>query len=345
MYINTQRRKAMKVKVLLISCVLLTFIIIVSMFVDNDDKVVFESGKSNTIVRSNALTMMYETEADSGEYQVSTENTWPQDGYIFNETLSKCENGSVLTWDNETNKIIMRANTSDKCYIYFDVYRYVIINNVATSETMDSITINVDASEGDGSIVSYHYSIDGGNSYISSTESSYTFNNLTSGTMYNVKVYVTDSNNKTSGISTLSIETKSCVEYLAVGTKLNMTNFTCFPSTGGLSDCNITEVGDVQSGIPSWSYYLDFTVSDINSILNSYYVDTDAPITNYEYIDMGKSYLLYDNTYFLSTSAGGVYTYRYSYHFSMQNDYCDLCINGTTYTVADCNDPDWYKYR
>ena len=38
----------------------------------------------------------------------------------------------------------MQANTSDKCYVYFDVYKLPIINNVTTSSTSDSITVNVE---------------------------------------------------------------------------------------------------------------------------------------------------------------------------------------------------------
>ena len=49
-----------------------------------------EERKMNT----NALTMMYETEVGSGEYIESSDNTWPLEGYVFNEELSRCENGS-----------------------------------------------------------------------------------------------------------------------------------------------------------------------------------------------------------------------------------------------------------
>ena len=87
-----------------------------------DNKIIYTDKKSNQIINTNALTMMYETEADSGEYQVSSDTTWPQDGYIFNETLSRCENGGTLTWNSETNKVVMQTNSSDKCYVYFDVY-------------------------------------------------------------------------------------------------------------------------------------------------------------------------------------------------------------------------------
>ena len=91
----------------------------------NNDGVVIASGKSDksdkSVISTNALTMMYETEYQSGEYQVSSDTTWPQDGYVFNETLSKCENGGVLSWDAETNKVVMQTSSSDRCYVYFDV--------------------------------------------------------------------------------------------------------------------------------------------------------------------------------------------------------------------------------
>ena len=74
------------------------------------------------IMNTNVLTMMYETEAGSGEYQVTSDNAWPQEGYVFNKQLSACENGSELTWDDENKRVIMEANVSDKCYVYFDVY-------------------------------------------------------------------------------------------------------------------------------------------------------------------------------------------------------------------------------
>lgn len=124
-------------KVLLISGILLTFVIGVYFYYYSDSqKSVLENSKSKQIINSNSLTMMYETEYQSGEYQVSTETTWPQEGYTFNEALSKCENGGVLTWDDENKKVLLQTNTSDKCYVYFDkepnTLASYIINNVYT---------------------------------------------------------------------------------------------------------------------------------------------------------------------------------------------------------------------
>ena len=108
-----------------------------------DNKIIYTDKKSNQIINTNALTMMYETEADSGEYQVSNDTAWPQDGYIFNETLSRCENGGTLTWNSETNKVVMQTNSSDKCYVYFDVYlptlAEYIINNVYVEDGVNGL--------------------------------------------------------------------------------------------------------------------------------------------------------------------------------------------------------------
>ena len=70
---------------------------------------------------SNMLSMMLETSAGSGEYQETTASAWPTEGYVFNETLSKCEKGSSLSWDSTKNTVVMMGNNSDKCYVYFDL--------------------------------------------------------------------------------------------------------------------------------------------------------------------------------------------------------------------------------
>lgn len=87
---------------------------------NNTERVIITNEKTNQVINTNALTMMYETEAGSGEYQVSSDTTWPQEGYEFNETLSKCENGGTLSWNSETNRVVMQTSGSDKCYVYFD---------------------------------------------------------------------------------------------------------------------------------------------------------------------------------------------------------------------------------
>lgn len=66
----------MKKYVLLFSIVLVTISIL--LLFGNDEKVIFTNNNSGQLINTNALTMMYETEAGSGEYQVSSSNVWPQ---------------------------------------------------------------------------------------------------------------------------------------------------------------------------------------------------------------------------------------------------------------------------
>ncbi len=139
-----------KVNIILIFLILLLLVIIFTLLTFNNvNKVVIssESISKNNIINSNTLTMMYETEADSGEYQVSSDTTWPEDGYIFNSELSSCENGSKITWDDEKKKVVMQANTSDKCYVYFDKKPAIEIINATghageVSVGIDSVSIN-----------------------------------------------------------------------------------------------------------------------------------------------------------------------------------------------------------
>ena len=84
------------------------------------DTLVYDSNKVKTT--SSGIAMMLETVAGSGNYEMTTRSEWPTEGYVFNANLSKCENGSELSWDNENKKVLMSGNKSDKCYVYFDVY-------------------------------------------------------------------------------------------------------------------------------------------------------------------------------------------------------------------------------
>ncbi len=60
--------------------------------------------KTKTNVNTNGfLTLMLEQ--DDGTYEKSSSSLWPEDGYIFNNVLSKCENGGELIWNNELKTI------------------------------------------------------------------------------------------------------------------------------------------------------------------------------------------------------------------------------------------------
>lgn len=68
------------------------------------------------------LSMMLETEAGTGKYEMSSTSSWPTEGYVFNSEISKCENGGTLSWNDESKQVVFNGNITDKCYIYFDIY-------------------------------------------------------------------------------------------------------------------------------------------------------------------------------------------------------------------------------
>ena len=100
-----------------------------------------ESNKTKPNVNTNGfLTLMLEQ--DDGTYKKSSASTWPQDGYVFNETLSRCENGSILAWEDEYRRVVLSTSVSDKCYVYFDKINSEIELNLITKEvTEDNIII------------------------------------------------------------------------------------------------------------------------------------------------------------------------------------------------------------
>ena len=112
------------------------------------------------IMQENTLSMMLETEEGSGNYEMTTASSWPTDGYVFNETLSKCENGGELSWDDEKKVVLMSGNVSDKCYVYFDKY---VSNSLA-----DFVVSQYNGIQGNNNIYYHDSSLENGagdNSY------------------------------------------------------------------------------------------------------------------------------------------------------------------------------------
>ena len=95
------------------------FIIITILVIDNS-KVINKEDNNKIKVNNNLLSMMLETKAGSGKYEMTTSSSWPTDGYVFNSELSKCENGSTLSWDDANKQVVFNGNVTDKCYVFFD---------------------------------------------------------------------------------------------------------------------------------------------------------------------------------------------------------------------------------
>ena len=119
------------------------------------DALVYENNKINPL--SSGIAMMLETSVGSGNYEMTTRSEWPAEGYVFNVNLSKCENGSELSWDNENKKVLMSGNKSDKCYVYFDVYVKPTIANTCSSGTNLATCIKTFGDKGSSVSNIYHH--------------------------------------------------------------------------------------------------------------------------------------------------------------------------------------------
>ena len=108
---------------------------------------------------------------------MATDNKWPGEGYVFNESLSRCENGSKLTWNDETKSVTLKANISDKCYLYFDIEppEGIILTTNNTDNTFNPTTPAALNCVGSNSIYNQKYQ----RIEVASIENKYTTCNLT----------------------------------------------------------------------------------------------------------------------------------------------------------------------
>lgn len=160
--------------------------------------ILFQEQSSSTPKKKDLMSLMLETEQGSGMYEASKTGEWPDGEYVFNKELSKCENGGELSWDNDKNQVVMVGNSSDKCYLYFNIDTSVTINSFTVTNTETTITISMDAQSTNGAIAKYYYSIDDGENYVSSTSNTYTFN-ITEIKTYKIKIYAEDGIGRKSG--------------------------------------------------------------------------------------------------------------------------------------------------
>ena len=101
---------------------IISFIIIISFFIINNKKENYIDDNYYVQKNDSLLSMNLEQTAGAGDYKTVTQSKWPTEGYVFNSELSRCENGSMLSWDDTNKSVVVSGNISDKCYVYFDIY-------------------------------------------------------------------------------------------------------------------------------------------------------------------------------------------------------------------------------
>ena len=109
-----------KNKILIIFLIILILGVLFERINTNKSNVYEEQNVSSIKKDKELLSMNLEQTAGAGDYKTVTQSKWPTEGYKFNSELSRCENGSELSWDDTKKAVIVSGNLTDKCYVYFD---------------------------------------------------------------------------------------------------------------------------------------------------------------------------------------------------------------------------------
>ena len=112
---------------------LITFLTSFNYFKTSNNYV--EDSVNNQTKITKGISMNLEQTAGAGDYKQVTQSSWPTEGYKFNAELSKCENGSKISWDDTNNTVVVSGNLSDKCYVYFDIYQPTLAEYIKSQYT------------------------------------------------------------------------------------------------------------------------------------------------------------------------------------------------------------------
>ena len=249
--------------------------------------------------KSELFSYMIETSAGSGDYEMATDNKWPGEGYVFNESLSRCENGSKLTWNDETKAVTLKANISDKCYLYFDIEPPdVTLATNNTDNTFNPTTPAILNCVGSNSIYNQKYQ----RIEVASIENKYTTCNLTyqilSSKNY-LNTYITSLAGQTQGNGQVvnengyRYEGKNPNNYIWFNNELWRIIGVFDASSHGQSGQNLVKIirKDAIGGL-AWDSgnVNDWSASSLKALLNeNYYNATDGTTSGNCYGNLGVS--------------------------------------------------------
>ncbi len=347
----------MNKKVLFLSTILLTLclitIVIFNSMSNDENNIIFNINKDEQVISGNMITMMYETEAGSGEYTETLDNTWPETGYIFNESLSGCENGGELEYNSGNNTVNLLSNSSDRCYVYFDKYDGVWIDNISiTNVTGSSVTLDVSATSENGNITTYYYSLND-NEYVSTSSNPIVIENLNQLTEYNIKIYAIDNTGASSNIYELNVSTvediKPEINYvlvndittnsisISVNSENDITNYYYSINNNNYvsSNNNTYTFSNLRSNTTN---YIKVYITDVNGVESNVYnlaVNTRLILL----VDYLKSLFVTQGSnnlyYHISTLANGAGDNSYRYSGANPNNY--VCFGSTSSPCPDNN--------
>lgn len=125
--------------------------------------------------------------------------------FDLNTSKSACTGTSTLSIKNQ--KVVISATSRTSCVAYLDVSNGPILESMSNTVSGQNVTIKLTNSNIGTNPTKYYYSSNNGESYVSSTSSSYTFSNLEPLTEYTFKAYSVDASGKQSAIMTTTAET------------------------------------------------------------------------------------------------------------------------------------------
>lgn len=284
---------------------------------NNTNNVYEEKSEQKQKKNTNMLSMMLETEAESGNYEMTTRDSWPTSGYKFNSTLSKCENGGELSWDDVNKRVLMSGNTSDKCYVYFDI---AVLNL-----SLDNYTFNWDSVDGASS-----YQIYSNDELLTSTSdtSAEIYGYYNEPGTYNVNVKAVDDSN------TVLLESNS-VSYSLEKLDLDLSGTYTSSVSGRIgmcapdnSICYYTYAGSGDIG--NCIYNTDFTVLSVNN--------EDIVVNIIDYSKYDKVFI----------GDAGDYNKSFSNVNLFKNNYCltkdSYCLSYRISNFSNTNNTNKYKF-
>ena len=126
----------MKKKYIIFSMVILVLVTFITSFnYFKTTNTYVEDNVNNQTRVTKGISMNLEQTAGAGDYKTVTQSGWPTEGYKFNAELSRCENGSEISWDDTKKAVIVSGNLADKCYVYFDIYQPTLAEYIKSQYT------------------------------------------------------------------------------------------------------------------------------------------------------------------------------------------------------------------
>ena len=149
-----------------------------------DMKVTYEKESNIESIGENSKT--YTIYNNETSYEITLPSITPSEGYI------------VDGWYNESTKVgnpNENYTISDNVTLIAKAKADNITLSMSTTSTTNSITVVANATA-DSGIAKYEFSKDGGKTWETSANNTYTFTGLSQGTSYNIKVRVTSNSGK-----------------------------------------------------------------------------------------------------------------------------------------------------